>query len=95
MPDQIQVYAETVDGGDKVLYCTDDIPVTDARVLISISDSNSLKAYRKYNAIIVAKNVFGESNSTREIPFSKCVTVSVLRSCICVTIVQLLPHPPH
>ena len=85
MPDHVQVRAETVDGGDKVLYCTDDIPVTpdsDGRMLISISDINGLKAYRKYNAIIVAKNDFGESNSTRELPFSKCVVVTVSRSCI-------------
>ena len=76
MPDRFQIHAETVDGGSNVLYSTGDIPVTpdsNGSVSKSISDSNSLKAYRKYNAIIVAKNDFGESYSTKEIPFSKPV----------------------
>ena len=76
MPTRFQVHAETFDGGDKVLYSTDDIPVSpdsDGRVLISITGSSSLKAHRKYNAIITAKNDFGDSNSTGEIPFSKTV----------------------
>ena len=73
MPNRLQIYVETIDGGDKVFYSTDDIPVfpnSDGRQLISIS---SLKAYRKYNAIVAAKNVLGDSNSTGEIPFSKSV----------------------
>ena len=78
MPDQFQVYAETTDSGNKVLYHTDNIPVSpdsDGRMIISIPGSSSLKlkAYRKYNATIAVKNDFGESNSTGEIPFSKPV----------------------
>ena len=84
MPDQFQVHAETIDGGDNILYCTDDIPMSpgsDGRVFIQLNTStptcthtnNSLKAYRKYNATIAAKNNFGESNSTGEILFSKSV----------------------
>ena len=80
MPTRFQVHADTVDGEDKVLYSTDDIPVSpdsDGRVLISITDSSSLKAHRKYNAIIAAKNDFGESNSAGEILFSKLVCNSL------------------
>ena len=76
MPDLFQVHAETVDGGKKALYSTDDIPVSpdsDGRVFVSIS----FKAYRKYNATITAKNDFGESNSTGAIPFSKPVSNSL------------------
>ena len=79
MPDLVQVHAETVDGGDKALYSTDDIPVTpdsDGRVFVSITDRSSLNAYRKYNAIITTKNNFGENNSTGEIPFSKPVCIA-------------------
>ena len=82
MPDQFQVHVETVDGGNKTLYSTDDIRVTpdlDGRVFLSITDTNCFKAYRKYNAIITAKNKFGESNSTGEIQFSKPVCIA---SCI-------------
>ena len=70
---------ETVDGGNKALYSTGDIPVTldsDGRVFLSITDRNCFKAYRKYNAAITAKNNFGESNSKGEIPFSKPVCVA-------------------
>ena len=48
-------------------------PDLDGRQLISITGSSNLKAHRKYNAIIAAKNDFGDSNSTGEIPFSKPV----------------------
>ena len=93
MPDRFQVHAETVDGGDKVLYCTDDIPVTpdsDGRVFIQLNtstpmctySSNILKAYRKYNATIAAKNYFGKSNSTGEILFSKLYVICILDSYI-------------
>ena len=86
MPDRFQVHAETIDGGDndekKLSYCTDDIPVTpdlDGMVFIQLNastptctySSHSLKAYRKYNATIAAKNCFGENNSTGKILFSK------------------------
>ena len=40
MPDRFQVHAETNDGGDKVLYSTDDIRVTpdlDGKVFVSIT----------------------------------------------------------
>ena len=77
MPDQFQVHAETADGGNKALYSTDDIPVNpdlDERVFVSITDRSSLKAYRKYNATITAKNDFGEGNSTGEITFSEFVS---------------------
>ena len=94
MPDQLQVYAETTDDENTVRYCTDDIPVTpglNGNVFIQLNTStptcahrsNSLKAYRRYSAIITAKNFFGENNSTGEILFSKlrfiicdCITVS-------------------
>ena len=85
MPTRFQVHAETIDGGDKVLYSTDDIPVSpdsDGRVLISITRSSSLKAHRKYNTIIAARNDFGYSNSTGEIPFSKPVH-NLLTGCTC------------
>ena len=81
MPKQCQVHAETIDGGDKILYSTDDIPVTpdsDGRVFVSIGDRSSLNAYRKYNAIITAKNDFGEGNSTGEITFSEFIS-----KCLC------------
>ena len=85
MPDRFQVHAETVDGGDEVVYCTDDIPVTlnsDGRVLIQLSrstmslscrrhDSSNLEPHRKYKTIITAKNEVGDSNSTGDIHFSK------------------------
>ena len=86
MPDQFQVHAETIDGGDndenKLSYCTDDIPVTpnlDGVVFIQLNthtptfaySSSILNAYRKYKATIAAKNYFGKSNSTWEILFSK------------------------
>ena len=82
MPDLFQVHAETIDGGDKVSYCSDDIPVTpdsDGMVFIQLDasthapNSSRLMAYRDYTAWIVAKNDFGESQSTGEIPFSKLV----------------------
>ena len=82
MPDLFQVHAETVDGGNKALYSTGDIPVhwtLGWKVFVSITDRISFKAYRKYNAIITTKNNFGESNSTGEIPFSKPVCIA---SCI-------------
>ena len=86
MPDRFQVHAETVDGYNKLAYCTDDIPKTldsNWRVLIQLntstptctSDSSSLKPNRKYIATIVAKNNFGESNSTGKIPFSKSLGI--------------------
>ena len=77
MPNRFQVHAETIDGGDKILYSTDDIPVipdSDGRVSVSIADRSSFKTYRKYNAIITAKNDFGEGNSTGEITFSEFVS---------------------
>ena len=77
MPGLFQVHVETVDGGDKALYSTDDIPVTldsDGRVFVSITDRSSIKTYRKYNATITAKNDFGEGNSTGEIIFSEFVS---------------------
>ena len=77
MPDRFQVRVETNDGGDKVLYTTDDIrmtPDSDGRVFVSITDWSSFKAYRKYIATITAKNNFGEGNSTGQIPFSKLVS---------------------
>ena len=83
MPDQFQVHAETIDGGDKISYCSDDIHVTpdsDGRMFIeldarptSILNSSGLMAYRNYTAWIIAKNDFGKSNSTGKIPFSKFV----------------------
>ena len=76
MPDRFQVHAQTVDGGSKVLYSTDDIPVTPGshgRLLASITDRSSLEAYRKYNATITAKNDFGEGNLSGVITFSKFV----------------------
>ena len=89
MPDRFQVHAETVDGGDKVLYCSDDIhmtPDSDGRVFLQLdasgaSDSGGLMAYRNYTTTIAAKNDFGESNSTGEILFSKLVGVTDSRSC--------------
>ena len=83
MPDGFQVYAETTDSGSKIRYSSDDIPVTpdsDGRVFVSITDRSSLEAYRKYNTMIAAKNSFGESNSTGEIPFSKPVSKSLKES---------------
>ena len=91
MPDRFQVHAETIDGGNKTLYSTDDIRVTpnlDGRVLIQLNtstptctySSNSIKAYRKYNATIAAKNDFGERNSTGEILFSKLYVICILDS---------------
>ena len=82
MPDRFQVHAETTDDENTVRYCTDDIPVTpdlNGNVFIQLNAStptcthrsSSLKAYRRHNATITAKNGFGERNSTGEILFSK------------------------
>ena len=81
MPDQLQVHAETNDGGKILHYSSDAISVTAdllGRVFIELStnDSSNLKPYRKYHTVITARNVFGESNSTGEIQFSKPVCVS-------------------
>ena len=82
MPSRFQVHAMTTDGGDKVSYCSDDIPVTpdsDGMVFIQLDastrapNSSNLTAYRDYTAWIVTKNDFEESKSTGEIPFSKLV----------------------
>ena len=86
IPDRFQVHAETVDDENKLTYCAGDIPKaldSNGRALIQlnrntptcISGSSSLKSYRKYNAMIVAKNDFGEDNSTGEIPLSKPVYI--------------------
>ena len=91
MPDQFQVHAETVDDNNKLTYCTADIPKTlDSNLMVHIqlntstptctSDSSSLQAYRKYIATIVAKNDFGESNSTGKIPFSKSLGLKYIFS---------------
>ena len=84
MPDPIQIFADTVDDGDKVYYCTDDIPVTPdilGRVLIQLNASTStckpgscsLEPHRRYKAIIATKNQAGENNSTGDICFCKPV----------------------
>ena len=82
MPDRFQVHVETTDDENTVHYCTDDIPVTpglngnvfiqlNASTLTCTHRSNSLKAYRKYNATITAKNGCGGNSSTGEILFSE------------------------
>ena len=85
MPDRIQVFAETIDHGNKVFYCTDDIPVipdSDGRVFIQLNtstmsvscrrhDSSRLEPHRKYKTIITTKNEAGDSKSTGDIHFSK------------------------
>ena len=82
MPDRFQVHAETVDGGNKLCYCTDDIQVTpdsNGRVLIQLNtntstcthDNKSLKPHRRYKATITAKNIAGRSKSAGDINFSK------------------------
>ena len=84
MPDGFRMFAETVDGGDKVTYCTDDIQVTpgsDGRVFIQLNTSapstcpgtSSLEPHRRYKATITAKNRAGGTNSTGDIHFSKSV----------------------
>ena len=84
MPDRVQIFAETVDDGNKVYYCTDDIPVmpdSDGRVLIQLNTSTptytpgscSLGPRRSYRAIIAAKNQAGQTNSTGNICFCKPV----------------------
>ena len=82
MPDQFRICAETVDGGNKLYYCTDDISMTpdsDGRVFIQLNtsiptstpDSSGLKPHRRYKAVITGKNKAGKSNSTGDIHFSK------------------------
>ena len=83
MPDRFQVHAVTVDGGNKVTYCTDDIQVTpgsDGRVFIQLNastptchGSSSLEPHRRYKAVITAKNRAGGTISTGDIQFSKSV----------------------
>ena len=87
MPDRIQIFAETVDDGNKAFYCTDDIPVTSdipgssERVLIQLNASTPtckpgscrLEPHRRYKAIIAAKNQAGGANSTGDICFCKPV----------------------
>ena len=81
--------AETNDEDNKVTYCTDDISVTpdlDGQVFIQLNTttpmckphSSNLTAYRRYNAMIAAKNNFGERNSTGKIPFSKLYNTSII-----------------
>ena len=103
IPDRFQVHAETVDDDNKLTYCTGDIPKTldsNRRALIQlnmntptcISGRSSLKSHRKYNAMIVAKNDFGEDNSTGKIPFSKSVGINTTQKYL-VHIFQLLFEP--
>ena len=81
MPDRFKVHAETVDGGTKISCCSDDIPGSpdsDGKVFIQLDTRSTCTtpnrmAYRNYTAWIVAKNAFGESNSTGDILFSKFV----------------------
>ena len=91
MPDSFQIFAETVDGGKKKDYCTDDIQVTpgsDGRVLIQLNAStptcpfstSHLESHRRYKAIIAAKNRAGGTNSTGNIHFSKSVCVLLISS---------------
>ena len=84
MPDRFEVCAITIDGGDQISYCSGDIPVapdSDGSVFIQLdarptSRLNSSMAYRNYTSWIVAKNCFGERNSTGEKEFSKLVFVT-------------------
>ena len=81
MPDRFQVHTETNDGGKILHYCSDEISVIPdiaGRVFIELNtnDSSNLKPYRKYHAVITARNDFGVRNSTGEIQFSKPVCVS-------------------
>lgn len=87
MPDRIQIFAKTVDDGNKVFYCTADIPVTpdipgsSERVLIQLNASTptckpgscSLEPHRRYKAVITTKNQAGETNSTGDICFCEPV----------------------
>ena len=97
MPTRFQVHAKTVDGGDEVVYCTDDIPMTpdsNGRVFIQLSTStmsvscrrhhsSSLEPHRKYKTVITSKNEAGGRNSTGDIQFSKplCV-VGICKQCV-------------
>ena len=91
MPQRFQVHAETIDSGEKLTYCTDDIQVTpnsDGRVFIQLNTSiptcspgnSSLVPHRRYKATITAKNIAGETNSTGDIHFSKFVCVLFISS---------------
>ena len=91
MPKGFQVHAETIDGGEKRSYHTDDIPMmpdSDGRVFIQLNTSNStspsgscsLASHRRYKAIITARNKAGGTNSTRNIHFSKSVCVLLISS---------------
>ena len=95
MPDQIQIFAVTVDDGNKVFYCTDDIPVTTdilGRVLIRLNASTpgscSLEPHRTYKAIIATKNQAGGTNSTGDICFCKPVlearVIICMIQCVCI-----------
>ena len=99
MPDQIQIFAATVDDGNKAFYCTDDIPVTAdilGRVLIHLNastptckpDSCSLEPHRMYKAIIATKNQAGGTNSTGDICFCKPVlearVIICMIQCVCI-----------
>ena len=91
MPDRFQVHADTVDGGSKVSCSSGDVPGnpdSDGRVFIQLDTISTCTpnstAYRNYTAWIAAKNAFGESNSTGEIPFSKFVYVTASKSCDCI-----------
>ena len=83
-PDRIQIFAETVDDENKIVYCTDAIPVmpdSGGKVFIQVNTSTptctpdgcSLEPHRRYRAIIAAKNQAGETNSTGKICFCKPV----------------------
>ena len=91
MPHQFQVYAETIDGGEKRTYHTDDIPMmpdSDGKVFIQLntstptspSGSRSLASHRRYKATITAQNIAGGTNSTGDIHFSKSVCVLLISS---------------
>ena len=75
-PDQLQITTMTIDDGLGEVNRSNGTwkdPDSDGIIFITISDSNILKRYRKYIAMITAKNDFGESNSTGGISFSKLV----------------------
>ena len=84
MPDRIQIFAETIDDGNKTFYCTNDIPVmpdSDGKVFIQLNTSTptctpgscSLEPHRRYRAIIATKNQAGENNSRGNVCFCKPV----------------------
>ena len=78
----VQLQVTIIDDDEGKVHRSNDTwedPDSNGTVFINVSNSNILEPYRKYNAMITAKNDFGESESTGEISFSKSPCMSLFQ----------------